>query len=66
MSHNDDQNAKKETGHDPAMAWRLKTADKLDAEHSYILTKHKQCWTNLVDMGGGGGGGGGGRGEGRR
>jgi len=23
MSHNGDQNAKKETGHDPAMAWRL-------------------------------------------
>jgi hypothetical protein len=37
MSHNGDQNAKKETGHDPALAWRLKTAEKLEMQstHTY-------------------------------
>ena len=34
-SHKGDQNAKKETGHDPVLA-RLKTADKLETQSTHI------------------------------
>jgi hypothetical protein len=32
MSYNGDHKAKKETGHDPAFAWRLKRVDKLETQ----------------------------------
>jgi len=44
MAYNGDQNAKKETGHDPALLWRPKTADKLETQSAHIY------WTNTSSV----------------